>query len=212
MNRRAIALAADSAMTVTYWQGGERVQRYYKGTNKIFQLSKLQPVGFMVHAAANLQGVPWELIVKSYRDVLGYKSHAHLTDYCAGLFEFILTNSNLYPFEYQERLFKEEVISAALALMIDCMRDDGFTKCDNDDEKKQFATRYVEDAVTRVKAFQPISGATDGNINDARSKYQTELCKGLADNGAFQNFQQYFDPAPLVDFAVDAVYKKKLQP
>jgi hypothetical protein len=39
MNRNALVLAADSATTVTAWVGGEKETRYYKGANKLFQLS-----------------------------------------------------------------------------------------------------------------------------------------------------------------------------
>jgi hypothetical protein len=47
LNRRAVALAADSATTVSYWRGGERKERYVKGTNKLFNLSAHHPVGLM---------------------------------------------------------------------------------------------------------------------------------------------------------------------
>ncbi len=61
-------MAADSATTVTQWIGDRKEQRYFKGTHKIFQLSKFRPVGIMVYAAANLQGVPWDIIVKDFRE------------------------------------------------------------------------------------------------------------------------------------------------
>ncbi len=45
MNRSGIALAADSAVTVTYWEDGKRQERYFKGANKIFNLSSINPIG-----------------------------------------------------------------------------------------------------------------------------------------------------------------------
>jgi hypothetical protein len=59
LNRSAVALAADSATTVTYWERDHYETRYFKGTNKIFHLSTVHPVGIMIYAAANLQGAPW---------------------------------------------------------------------------------------------------------------------------------------------------------
>lgn len=41
MDRQAVALAADSATTVTQWDDGKQEQRFFKGTNKIFQLTDL---------------------------------------------------------------------------------------------------------------------------------------------------------------------------
>jgi hypothetical protein len=58
LNRSAVALAADSATTVTYWEKDHFETRYFKGTNKIFHLSTVHPVGIMIYAAANLQGAP----------------------------------------------------------------------------------------------------------------------------------------------------------
>ena len=44
MNSQAVALAADSAMTINYPDG----QKIYNSVNKLFMLSKYAPVGIMV--------------------------------------------------------------------------------------------------------------------------------------------------------------------
>src|SRR5258705_13168477 len=67
LNRSAVALAADSAMTITYWDQGQQETRYFKGANKIFQLSEIHPVGVMIYATADFQGVPWDVLIKSDR-------------------------------------------------------------------------------------------------------------------------------------------------
>ena len=51
LNKSAIALAADSATTVTYWENNEPVTPYFKGANKIFNISRHHPVGVMTFAA-----------------------------------------------------------------------------------------------------------------------------------------------------------------
>jgi hypothetical protein len=67
MNMNALVLAADSAATVAEWVGGKFERRYFKGTNKIFQLSNHQPVGAMIYGDADLEGMPWELLIKNFR-------------------------------------------------------------------------------------------------------------------------------------------------
>ena len=67
MNRSAIALAADSAVTI----GLGRDRKIYNTVNKLFMLSKYHPVGVMLYGNAALMGVPWEVIVKLYRHKLG---------------------------------------------------------------------------------------------------------------------------------------------
>lgn len=63
MNRHGIALAADSAVTI----GGKKV---YNSANKLFTLSKYHPVGILIYGSAELNGIPWELIIKEYREQL----------------------------------------------------------------------------------------------------------------------------------------------
>ena len=58
MNREAVALAADSAETV-----GRKV---FRSAEKLFSLSR--SVGIMTYGSSTLAGVPWETIIKRYRD------------------------------------------------------------------------------------------------------------------------------------------------
>jgi len=83
MNCRAIALAADSATTTSYYDrvAREWKTRYFKGANKIFNLSKIQPVGMMTFGSASVHGVPWELVAKAYRESIDSVEFENLSDY-----------------------------------------------------------------------------------------------------------------------------------
>jgi hypothetical protein len=96
MNRRAAVLAADSAVTVESWSSGQKEERYFKGANKIFQLSNFQPVGLMIFDAADLHRVPWETIVKAFRDHLGDKKCGNLAGYAKEFFEYIEQQNMLF--------------------------------------------------------------------------------------------------------------------
>src|SRR5579859_811984 len=63
LNKSAIALAADSAVTL----GGEH-GKIYNTVNKLFTLSKRHPVGVMIYGNAEFMGVPFETIIKLYRE------------------------------------------------------------------------------------------------------------------------------------------------
>ena len=56
LNRSAVALAADSLVTVTGYE--DTSPKTYE-VNKLFTLSKYRPVGIMVYGNAELLGVPW---------------------------------------------------------------------------------------------------------------------------------------------------------
>ncbi|MEJ0054300.1 MAG: hypothetical protein WDN75_00780 [Bacteroidota bacterium] len=56
LNSQGIAIAADSAVTVT----GNKVKKVYNRSNKIFTLSKYHPVGIAVYGSADFMGIPIE--------------------------------------------------------------------------------------------------------------------------------------------------------
>jgi len=70
LNRSAVALAADSAVTIS----GPKGEKIYNTANKLFNLSKYHPVGIMVYSNADFMGVPWETIIKAYREKVNLKN------------------------------------------------------------------------------------------------------------------------------------------
>lgn len=86
MNKLAVALAADSAVTVSQ---GTDTRKVFNTACKLFALSKFEPVGVMFYGNADLSGVPWELVIKSFREWLGQQTFSCLFDYGAGLIQFI---------------------------------------------------------------------------------------------------------------------------
>ena len=66
LNRSAVALAADSAVTIS----SQSSAKVYNTVNKLFTLSKFHPVGIMIYGNADYMSVPWETIIKLYRENL----------------------------------------------------------------------------------------------------------------------------------------------
>lgn len=116
LNRSAVALAADSAITVSYWEGGERKRRYFKGTNKIFNISNKFPVGLMIYHAGSIEGMPWEIIAKAYRDRRGNDPQEHLADYAKHFFDFIVSDSHLFPQDFKESQFISKMAGVVLRI------------------------------------------------------------------------------------------------
>lgn len=85
LNSNCVVLAADSAVTI----GNIKV---YNSSNKIFQLSKYEPVGIMTYNNASIMNVPVEEIVKMYRSKLGKRSFDTLKEYCDDFINFIDEN------------------------------------------------------------------------------------------------------------------------
>lgn len=63
MNKSAVALAADSAVTI----GNGANAKIYNTISKIFELSDACPVGIMVFNRLDYMGIPLEVLIKEYR-------------------------------------------------------------------------------------------------------------------------------------------------
>lgn len=85
LNKHGIALATDSAVTIT----GNDNKKVYNTANKLFALSNRFPVGIMIYGSAQFMGVPWETIIKSYRRELKDNSFNTLEEYCNDFIEYV---------------------------------------------------------------------------------------------------------------------------
>lgn len=103
MNKAGIALAADSAVTITT---GPTTQgsKIYVSANKIFALSKYQPVAIMIYDSAEIMGLPWEAVIKRYRDQLGDREFPRIADYVRDFTEYIGGNDRFFPQDLQDEM------------------------------------------------------------------------------------------------------------
>lgn len=107
MNKEAIALASDSAVTMTTESG----QKIFTSANKLFALSKYRPIGIMVYGNALFMDVPWETIIKIYRNKLGKRKFDTLKEYANSFIEFLDHGNSLFPDTVQE-VYIQSSISA----------------------------------------------------------------------------------------------------
>lgn len=100
LNKHAMALAADSAVTI----GGSNGKKIFNKANKLFTLSKAHPVGIMIYNSASFMSTPWETIIKVYRQQLGEKSFPTLKEYQEDFFQF-LRSKQFYTTSEVQRVF-----------------------------------------------------------------------------------------------------------
>ena len=112
MNRYGVALAADSAVSI----GGPDQPKIYNTVNKLFSLSKRAPVGAMIYGNALLTGVPWETVIKSFRQNLGSKTFETLDEYADTLIEYIEATPALFSPEQEKSEFRVHCIELYLSL------------------------------------------------------------------------------------------------
>ncbi|WP_300533178.1 hypothetical protein [uncultured Mameliella sp.] len=115
MNSLSVVLAADSATTVEYYGDKGPERRYFKGANKIFQLSEQHPVGLMIYHSASLLGVPWEVTIKEFRKELENKSFNEVVGFSDEFISFIQSNQRFFPDEVRKKSFCQATLSTAVA-------------------------------------------------------------------------------------------------
>jgi hypothetical protein len=107
MNQRAVALAADSAVTLI--DGGTVVVR--NDQRKLYQLVEKHPVGVMFFGVADIMGHPWDRLIEHYQKKVRPKEFAHLGDYAAS-FSGMLDNLNeFFPADRQKDEYKRLLAS-----------------------------------------------------------------------------------------------------
>lgn len=99
LNKNGIAMAADSAVTVT---GGNQ-KKIYNTANKIFTLSKHHPIGIMIYSSSTFMTTPWEIIIKLYRKELGEKFFDTVEDYKNNFIEY-LRAKNFFTSEESQKI------------------------------------------------------------------------------------------------------------
>ncbi|GAA1602795.1 hypothetical protein [Kribbella karoonensis] len=105
MNRSAVALAADSAVTISTSNG----YKVFDSANKLFELIKGRPVGVMIYNNADIVQRPWETVIKTYREDRRRARFDTLPEY---------TDDFLGYIRNQDKLFSEEQQEAAVILSL----------------------------------------------------------------------------------------------
>src|SRR5215470_12629108 len=108
MNQRAVALAADSAVTLI--DGRTVVVRNEQ--RKLFNLIEGQPVGVMFFGMADMLGNPWDHLIEHYQ-----KAHrkdaprAHVRDYATAFTAMLDNLQEFFPPERQNEDYRRLLAS-----------------------------------------------------------------------------------------------------
>lgn len=105
MNRQSVAMAADSAVTIS----GPNYLKTYNSVDKLFPLVKDQPVGVMIYNNAELMGTPWETLISIYRDQARGKGFDTVDAYARDFISFLSGNPDLFSQEQQDREFYKHI-------------------------------------------------------------------------------------------------------
>ncbi|MEE4211023.1 MAG: hypothetical protein V2I43_17370 [Parvularcula sp.] len=105
MNRQAVAMAADSAVTIS----GQNYLKTYQSVDKLFPLVSGQPIGVMIYNNAELMSTPWETVISLYREQAHGKALESVEAHAADFIAFLSNNPELFPEDHQDTEFFKHV-------------------------------------------------------------------------------------------------------
>ena len=177
MNKQAVALAADSAVTLNTDKG----QKIFTSVNKIFKLNDQHPVGIMVYGNASLLQVPWETIAKLYSKKLGVKKFNSLQEYCDGFFKFVEKNRLLFPKRVQSYYIQGKIMNYFQYLCKEIMKEignklekqGGLTK----KEIRKIISQKINKEYDGWQKSELLSKITKKRISDFKKTHKTSIQK-----------------------------------
>src|ERR1700744_6706358 len=107
MNQRAVALAADSAVTLI--DGGTVVVR--NDQRKLYNLVGGQPIGVMFFGVADMMGHPWEHLIEHYQKAVKPGALPHIRDYASGFVGMLDNLEEFFPKNRQRDEYKRLLAS-----------------------------------------------------------------------------------------------------
>lgn len=145
LNKQAVAVAADSAVTI----GSGR--KIYNTANKIFTLSKRHPVGVAIYGDARFNSsIPWEIVIKMYRDQLGDTTKPTIKEYASDFFDFLENYKNKYlSQDTLNKVLCRDVYSFWREIILEQLptdEDKGFNNDDYSAIKERLSKIYNENA------------------------------------------------------------------
>ena len=198
LNKQGIALAADSAVTVT---GGNQ-KKIYNTANKIFTLSKYHPVSIMIYSSSAFMQTPWEIIIKLYRKELKDTQFNTIEDYKNDFIKFLKSNDFFTTEEGQL-----SYISSFIYWNLKNIKNGILNKLPNDKNGADLITEFIK---LLKEELESVIESYNGNKN---------ILKNFSDY-TFDNFKSYieleikkmckiiFDDVELSDDIIELIIKQ----
>lgn len=108
INQRGVALAADSAVTISK-ANGEVIT--LNNANKLFTLSPLNRVGIMIYGNASFMDIPLDVLINSYSEKTAKETKPALKNYVESLLRY-LKDLNIYKKESEETFVIQNAYAA----------------------------------------------------------------------------------------------------
>jgi hypothetical protein len=193
LNKFGIALAADSAVTVDHWHEKKMHTKVYNTANKLFTLSKFEPVGIMYYNTVTLGGIPWETIIKVYRKELGRKKFDTVEQYALDFLRWLNAGS-IFSQSMVTDIVESTFIRAFVALV------------EKIKSKAEFLTA-LDKAIANLKKIEDVPGFDDAFRDRIIKEYKTSIASCA--KACFKASHIAGQSAKIAEYAALLLSKKK---
>jgi hypothetical protein len=201
MNRQGVALAADSAVTL----GDSKI---FNTAEKLFMLAPNYPVGILIYNNATFMTLPWEIIIKAYKDHILARGirFERIEQYGDDFIAFLKTNEKKFVTPKQQEHVVSEIVETVF---------DGITK--RIWKKLELAYFQTSEKITAEQVVEETKKAIKSMIDvfeKAKDLYVPDEVKNvsesfLADFGEIiqETREGIFDKIPLDDDDIENLNK-----
>lgn len=172
MNKRGIAIAADSAVTIT----NEKGLKIANSANKMLRLSSTQPVSVMVVGNACFLDTYWDIILRRYRQKRGDINLPSVEAYVEDFLAYISTEKQLSNLPYEKAYVLEGIHQCFDMINADapCVKTDDNYNATNINEITQAFHEKMAQTREEWKDIQPGPAFKDYTLK-AFKKYASGL-------------------------------------
>ena len=184
MNKEAVAVAADSAVTLVAGPM-DSPQKIFTSATKIYGLPNNHTVALMIYNNASFLGIPWEPLITRFEETLGKDPLPNLTVYADRLIRFLAEEKSLVSAEIEQQYFTTMIYNYYLtfrfifqAAATQLMRQQGTI---TEDQIASLVADKVSEAYGSLMGAEYIPGADENKAKDLISRYSDITAKAMGE-------------------------------
>ena len=184
MNKEAVAIAADSAVSLVAGPA-DSPQKIFTSATKIYSIPGSHTVALMIYNNASFLGIPWEPLLARFAESLGQAPLPTLGDYASRLIGYLATEQELITPEIERQYFTTVIYSYFLSFRIalqsgasELMRIQGAV---NEDQIGEFVAGKIAGTYNSLMSTEFIDGADETRVGELVAGYDAILEKAITD-------------------------------
>ena len=184
MNKEAVALAADSAVSLVTGPA-ENPQKIFTSVNKIFGLSGNHTVSLMIYNNASFLGIPWEPIITRFGESLGPSPLPTLADYAERFLSFLKSEQELITVDIEKQYFSSVIYTYYLSFRqifqqnaLEIIRVQGVI---SEDQIGDIVAEKINEVYTKITRAESVPGVDQSLINDLSTAYDDITTRAIAE-------------------------------